>query len=314
MSRPLTIVMYHYVRDVAGTAYPHLKARSVDDFRGQLQYIKAHFSPVTMQQVIEAVRSPDVALPERPILLTFDDGYIDHYETVFPLLSKEGIQGSFFPPARPILRGEVLDVNKLHFVLAKKANTGDIVAAIFAAIRAYRTQFNLEAAETYWTRLARADRLDSADVVFVKRMLQRELPENLRRDLLQQLFGEIVTPSERTFARSLYMSPEQIQELARAGMYIGSHGNAHYWMNRLSPAEQEAEIEAALVFLASLRCLEAAWVMCYPYGAWNASLLQLLERRNCVLGLTTEVAVADLDANPLTLPRLDTVDLPVSDA
>src|SRR5215208_6280995 len=118
MPRPLTIVMYHYVRDAAKTPFPGLKARTVADFRGQLQYMKWRYTPVTMEQVLEAIRSPHAALPPQAVLLTFDDGYIDHYETVFPLLIEEGLQGSFFPPATAILEHEVLDVNKLHFVLA----------------------------------------------------------------------------------------------------------------------------------------------------------------------------------------------------
>jgi len=51
--------------------------------------------------------------------------------------------------------------------------------------------------------------------------------------------------------------------------------------------------------------------MCYPYGAYNHSLLNLLKDRGCVVGLTTHVGIADLKQDvPLTLPRLDTNDLP----
>lgn len=51
--------------------------------------------------------------------------------------------------------------------------------------------------------------------------------------------------------------------------------------------------------------------MCYPYGAYNDTLLALLRDWGCAIGLTTEVAVAQLGTdNPLALPRLDTNDLP----
>jgi hypothetical protein len=53
------------------------------------------------------------------------------------------------------------------------------------------------------------------------------------------------------------------------------------------------------------------WIMCYPYGGYNESLLSVLKSRNCVAGLTTEVGLASLDQNnALTLPRLDTNCLP----
>ena len=49
--------------------------------------------------------------------ITFDDGYKDHIDYVLPELKKRGLQGSFFPPAIPIIKGSLLDVNAIHFIL-----------------------------------------------------------------------------------------------------------------------------------------------------------------------------------------------------
>jgi peptidoglycan/xylan/chitin deacetylase (PgdA/CDA1 family) len=37
-----------------------------------------------------------VELPEKPIVLTFDDGYVDNYEAAFPVLQEFGQKGTFF--------------------------------------------------------------------------------------------------------------------------------------------------------------------------------------------------------------------------
>jgi len=51
--------------------------------------------------------------------------------------------------------------------------------------------------------------------------------------------------------------------------------------------------------------------MCYPYGGFNDSLLQILRDRRCPVGFTAEARIADLDVDDrLTLPRLDANDLP----
>ncbi len=52
--------------------------------------------------------------------------------------------------------------------------------------------------------------------------------------------------------------------------------------------------------------------MCYPYGAYDESLLLLLETPQLHgSGSTTKVGLADLGSDdPLTFPRLDTNDLP----
>jgi hypothetical protein len=52
--------------------------------------------------------------------------------------------------------------------------------------------------------------------------------------------------------------------------------------------------------------------MCYPFGSYDATTLDLLRQRGCALGLTTRVDLASDLARPLELPRLDTNDLPTS--
>ena len=53
------------------------------------------------------------------------------------------------------------------------------------------------------------------------------------------------------------------------------------------------------------------WVMNYPYGNYNDDVLKYIAKEGAVLGLTTQVAVADLDKYPpLELPRLDCNDFP----
>ena len=47
------------------------------------------------------------------------------------------------------------------------------------------------------------------------------------------------------------------------------------------------------------------------YGGYNDSLLSILKIKGCIVGLTTNLGIADLENdNYLTLPRLDTNDLP----
>ena len=69
--------MYHYVRDLKHSRYPEIKGLDVSLFRQQIEFMKAHFSIVTMEQVIDAVERK-INLPENALLLTFDDGYAEN--------------------------------------------------------------------------------------------------------------------------------------------------------------------------------------------------------------------------------------------
>ena len=81
----LTIVMYHYVRDLARSRYPGLKALTVDAFDGQLDYITRHYRVCSVRDVVAATRG-EHRLPPNACLLTFDDGFLDHFTTVLPRL------------------------------------------------------------------------------------------------------------------------------------------------------------------------------------------------------------------------------------
>lgn len=311
MANNITIVMYHYVRPLRGSRYPELKALELERFRGQLDFIQSHYQVVSMEEVIAATRG-DRVLPDRALLLTFDDGYRDHYQHVLPQLVDRGLQGSFFPPVCAVREGRLLDVNKIHFILASGADPQRLIDEIFATLDANRAEYALPSNTKYFETYSKESRYDDPQVTFVKRVLQKGLPKSLREPLIDRLFHRFVSEDERDFAAELYMNSADLRELHSAGMFIGSHGDQHLWLNTLSVEQQRREIDASLNFLTELGVPTHDWVVCYPYGGYDNSLLEILRDRQCALGLTVEMGMADLTRHdPLLLPRLDTNDLPI---
>lgn len=310
--KQITIVMYHFVRELQYTRYPKIKGLLTSQFKEQLTYIEKHYQFVTIEDCINAIYSENFeSFPSNAILLTFDDAYIDHFTTVFPLLEEKSIQGCFFPPAKAILKHEVLDVNKIHFLLASVSNIHGLLHDLYICLDKYRSEYSLENNDYYFSKLAKANRFDPKEVIFIKRLLQVELEEKLRNLIVNELFKKYVTNDEQAFSRELYMNIDQLKCMARNGMYIGSHGYDHYWLNTLSPEKQEKEIDLSLEFLKEVGSPTDNWVMCYPYGAYNSSLIDILIKKNCKLALTTKVDIASLNKdNAFTLERLDTNDLP----
>lgn len=303
--------MYHYVRDLKHSRFPAIKGLPLESFRRQLDYIQNRYTPISVEDLLEALRSRENALPPNAILLTFDDGYSDHFLNVFPLLDARGIKGCFFPSARPVLEHIVLDVNKIQFVLAAKPDAAELLEQVFANIDEFRPQCELKSREEYLAIVTEKHRYDVREVTVIKRLLQWGLPEAVRAEIVQRLFERYVTADEGVFAAELYMSLDQIACMHRHGMHIGSHGYAHAWMDHISHAEQVVEMERSLEFVKLVGAGSHDWTMCYPYGGFNDSLLDVLRERSCRLAFTAEPRVADLDLdNHLALPRIDTNDLP----
>ncbi|MEM7032358.1 MAG: polysaccharide deacetylase family protein [Chloroflexota bacterium] len=92
------ILMYHYLSDPPANADIYRVDLSVTpaNFEAQLAYLKeAGFTTISMDDLTEHLAGLK-PLPPKPIILTFDDGYIDNYRHAYPLLQKYGFQATFF--------------------------------------------------------------------------------------------------------------------------------------------------------------------------------------------------------------------------
>ena len=290
--------MYHYVRDVASTPYPGIKARSLAEFRGQLDHIERDYEIVGLEQVRGG------SWPGNAALLTFDDGLVDHLDNVLPELRRRGLRGCFCPPAQAVEERKVLDVHKVQFLLAASPDHGTLADRILAS-ESHPDELR--------TRYAKPNRFDPAETVLVKRLLQDGLPEESRNRCSMSSFAEVVSPDERAFADELYLTVDGVRELAAAGMDIAGHGYEHKRFELLSESEQAEEVRQSKAFLAEVGVEPAGWAMCYPYGSRNETTLRLLQESGCALAFTVEPRVATPADDPLELPRLDTNDLPLSD-
>src|SRR5262245_51904604 len=91
----LTVVMYHYVRDLPRSRFPRIKGMLTKDFAAQVDRLRSLFEMATLESALAYLRGN--YLPERPLcLLTFDDGLKDHFTDVLSILAVRRIQGQFF--------------------------------------------------------------------------------------------------------------------------------------------------------------------------------------------------------------------------
>src|SRR3954452_12358225 len=83
---PVPIIEYHAIQPpVASSDYPQLFVPQ-DDFVEQMKWLDEHgYEGVTLDQVEDAGYK-DGELPPKPVVLTFDDGYLSQYVAAFPAL------------------------------------------------------------------------------------------------------------------------------------------------------------------------------------------------------------------------------------
>lgn len=92
VSRDVPVLMWHNLAEEASGDM----TISVDTFRAQIEALhEAGFKTVSLQQLYDYVHF-GTELPEKPIVLTFDDGYFSNYEYAYPILREYGMQATIF--------------------------------------------------------------------------------------------------------------------------------------------------------------------------------------------------------------------------
>ncbi|MEO1666316.1 MAG: polysaccharide deacetylase family protein [Chloroflexota bacterium] len=92
------VLMYHYVSELPPDADEFRVNLTVtpDIFRSHLEFFRENdYTPISLKELDDALRH-GTELPEKPVVLTFDDGHLDHYTNAFPLLQEFGYTGTFF--------------------------------------------------------------------------------------------------------------------------------------------------------------------------------------------------------------------------
>ena len=89
--RTVMVLNYHKVAD------EHMSLSvTLDDFRQHMAWLKEYgYTSITPDELYAFV-TEGAELPEKPVLITFDDGYKDNYTNAYPIMKEYGFKGTIF--------------------------------------------------------------------------------------------------------------------------------------------------------------------------------------------------------------------------
>lgn len=103
------ILLYHHVSETIDTQYNV----HPDRFAEQMKWLHDHgYSTITIADVARLILDGG-ELPERPVVLTFDDGYLDVYKNAYPIMQQYGYVGTFFIIGNTVDTTQNLSTKKL---------------------------------------------------------------------------------------------------------------------------------------------------------------------------------------------------------
>ncbi len=88
----IPVLNYHQINDSAHNAL----TVTTTQFEAQMKYLaKNGYHTITPSELADALEN-NAALPEKPVLITFDDGYLDNYNNAFPILKRYNMKATIF--------------------------------------------------------------------------------------------------------------------------------------------------------------------------------------------------------------------------
>ncbi|MBI2374216.1 MAG: polysaccharide deacetylase family protein [Deltaproteobacteria bacterium] len=299
-------VNFHYVRPEFNLPFPGLHGLTTEQFEARLRALGTMGTFVSMADVTRSLNGQG-ELPDKSILVTFDDGLREQYDHAWPVLKKLGVPATFFVNTRPIADAKVLTVHKIH-LLRSHVEPDEFFERVQLAASARGIDLDNATDEDQ----AHAQYVyDSPRVAVLSHLLNFRLSADERAQIADHVFDACFPGREPLISSELYLSPGQIAELASAGS-IGTHSHDHYPLGLLQPVHAHEQIARSLDHLAEWTGRQTN-ALSYPYGLADSSSLgvqKLAEDLGLDLGFTMERAVNVDFRLPFAMGRFDANDVP----
>jgi peptidoglycan/xylan/chitin deacetylase (PgdA/CDA1 family) len=302
MSQQLLLVNYHYVREPHAHPYPGIHPISPDAFTQQLKRLAGQFHIATPEEV-EAFVLQGRALPRDSVLLTFDDGLVDHAETARHILDPMGVKAVFFVCSRPLTEQRAVAVHKIHWLRATTEPDrfrSDLLACL---PEEWRTRPLSDDEKNAARSTYIYDHPQDADIKYLLNFL---LPE----DVVDAATGGMLTRagvSEAEFCRRTYMDGETLRALGAAGHRVEAHTHDHRPVTRLGAREDEL-IGRHVDALHHILGRKPQWIS-FPYGrdwALPRDPESFCRRHGFAIGVTLKGKWVTPEHTPYALERINT--------
>lgn len=288
----LVVLCYHGVVDdrLCDDGYRARVAISVSQFRSQLQSVRKYYRYISVRELLHSLKTEE-PLPERAVLVTFDDGFRNNLTHAAPVLKELGIPAIFFVPTGYIGTNKLLWPHLLD-----------------------------ELVLTWPYRMIPVPNSKS-EIVPNGWALRSRFAENLRNMCLtlddddRQLYIDaLVQDHSLRFASQLcdlnaFLSWDDVRELTNRRFTIGSHTVHHPILTRLTASRLSEELVESQATIEK-ETGEPCECIAYPNGGvqdYSVSVTEAARAAGYDAGFTLCGCPCDPRQHPLAIDRISIV-------
>ena len=223
------ILMYHRV--VSTDSEPFFDKgpcihRPLKHFKSEMAFLSKWFQVVGMDEIVASMAAPD-AFREPTVVVTFDDGYLDNYEYVLPVLKRQAIPATIYLTTAVIGTKELLWPDQVEHIL----------------LRTDRTSFRFEMLfDDAQIDLATHDARRRANSMICKAL--KLVGDSQRHRLINEL-GQCLDVGSGEGGASLrrMLNWDEVRDMSRNGISFGAHTVSHPILSKISTQSAVSEIQ-----------------------------------------------------------------------
>lgn len=303
------ILLYHRVAEVGSD--PWSLCVTPRHFAEHLEVLRRYSCPVQLQQMAQAIQD---GRPQRPVVITFDDGYADNLHNAKPLLESYDIPATVFVTTGHIGQEQEFWWDEMDRLLLQP---GTLPEALCLSINGSTYEWKLGESTYYSEDSYQHHRSWSAggkDNPSSRHSLYRSLYQLLhplladeRRKVLNELLAWTGAESvSRLTHRSLTLAEVSVLEQGEL-IEVGAHTVTHPFLSTLTAAAQQQEIQR------SKDCLEEivghpVSSFAYPHGNYTAETVAVVRAARFACACSTVADTVWQRSDRFQLPRIEVQD------
>jgi peptidoglycan/xylan/chitin deacetylase (PgdA/CDA1 family) len=275
--------MYHFVSsDKDSFLFKNMQGVTISEFEKQLSILTKNGLGLMEEDIKNAALTNDYP-EDKYFYLTFDDGFKQHYNNVYPVLKDYGIQASFFVPTMALETGIIPTVEKQRLLQYNLFSEYQEFLGCFCRQSRnymksnkrqehfYPEPENIENSASYLKEYS----FYSNEERFFRKLRNEYLSIKEFTGIIDIMFGKFYN-DDKQFIDEYYMSISDLKDMNKNGMIIGGHSYSHPFLNKIPVSEMQIEIDKSIKYLRNTVANDIN-SFAYPYGAFDDNIVEHLK-------------------------------------
>ena len=253
-------------------------------FEAQIQYLASIAKVIPIQEYLDHIKKKE-PLPQKSIVITFDDGYKDNLTIASPILQKYGVPATFFISTGYIGTGKMKWEDQLSCLIRRSK-----VDVISLGLQARYISFNIGSEK------------DKFRAINMLVNILGYLTQSERESVLDELAKQLKVKC--TDQVDVMMTWDDVRKLADTpGFSIGSHTVTHQHLTRISLDNVKWEVTNSKEHI-EREIGRAVTLFSYPKGDFNKDVIAAVQSAGYTSAGTIEYGQNNIYSDPFRLKRV----------